>query len=282
MTTELPRRGTPPAARRPTALASRDPYPGVPPVLDQLFGSDSLHALRAAAEAHAFEAGMPEGRGADLVIAVHELASNAVWHGAGTGRLQMRNTGRVLHCLITDDGRPQPPGPAGGGAGTAGAAGGDPEISFPEEHGHGLWMVRQLAGQFQARADPAGTIAAVTFALPGSGPWSRLTQHVRDGQAVLKLAGDLDRGSAPRLTAAIRALLADRPSTRLVLDLTAMTWWDSGGLAALITAQQDINASPSATMILTGLPSGFRRRLEVIDVTGQFTLSAPRSPSHPE
>ena len=54
---------------------------------------------------------------------------------------------------------------------------GDLEISFPEEHGHGLWMVRQLAGQFHACANPAGTIAAVTFALPASGPWSRLTQH---------------------------------------------------------------------------------------------------------
>ena len=118
---------------------------------------------------------MPEGRCADLVITVHELASNAVWHGAGTGRLQMRNTGRVLHCLITDDGRPQPPVPAGSGAGRAGAAGGDVKITFPEEHGHGLWMVRQLAGQFQIRADPAGTIAAVTFALPGV--WTVVPSH---------------------------------------------------------------------------------------------------------
>ena len=55
------------------------------PILDQVFDADSLYALRAAVAAHGAQAGLPPGRADDLVIAVHELAANAVRHGAGHG-----------------------------------------------------------------------------------------------------------------------------------------------------------------------------------------------------
>src|SRR5580704_16283973 len=50
-------------------------------ILDQAFDEDSLYALRAAVAAHATQAGLAPGRADDLVIAVHELAANAVRHG---------------------------------------------------------------------------------------------------------------------------------------------------------------------------------------------------------
>ena len=53
--------------------------------LDQAFDGDSLYALRAAVAAHGSQAGLSEGRTRDLVLAVHELAANAVRHGAGQG-----------------------------------------------------------------------------------------------------------------------------------------------------------------------------------------------------
>ena len=59
---------------------------GESPALDQAFDSDSLYALRAAVAAHGSQAGLSDGRTRDLVLAVHELAANAVRHGAGQGQ----------------------------------------------------------------------------------------------------------------------------------------------------------------------------------------------------
>jgi hypothetical protein len=72
---------------------STDPRPGQAPpgagtaLLEQAFDRDSLYALRSAVAAHAAEAGLPRQRVYDVVVAdVHELAANAVRHGAGHGR----------------------------------------------------------------------------------------------------------------------------------------------------------------------------------------------------
>ena len=45
--------------------------------------------LREAVLAHATAAGMPEARAADVMLVVHELAANAVRHGAGASHLRM-------------------------------------------------------------------------------------------------------------------------------------------------------------------------------------------------
>src|SRR5580704_8412911 len=78
------------------------------PILDQAFDAGSLYTLRAAVAAHATQAGLPPGRADDLVIAVHELAANAVRHGAGHGRLRIWRSDQNLLCEISDDGLPEP------------------------------------------------------------------------------------------------------------------------------------------------------------------------------
>jgi anti-sigma regulatory factor (Ser/Thr protein kinase) len=138
------------------AAAGTVPGPVAELVLDQAFNGDSLYALRSAAAAHAAEAGLPPGRVTDLVLAVHELAGNAVRHGGGRGRLRMRADGQALHCEVTDSG----PAPARAPGGTRGDA------QWPVVHGHGLWVIRQLADQVSVRSGPDGTIAAVTFGRP--------------------------------------------------------------------------------------------------------------------
>src|SRR5579863_7971303 len=113
------------------------------PLLDQAFDAGSLYALRAAVAAHATEAGLAPGRADDLVIAVHELAANAVRHGAGHGRLRVWRSDQALLCEITDDGLPD-----GAKDGVKAAAKG-PQTT-PEwraELGHGLSLVRQVADQ---------------------------------------------------------------------------------------------------------------------------------------
>jgi anti-sigma regulatory factor (Ser/Thr protein kinase) len=117
--------------------------------LDQAFDSGTLYALRAAVQAHAIQAGLPESRTDDLVIAVHELAANAVRHGAGAGRLRMWERDGALHCQVDDSGSP--------------ASGGNVADRWPFLQGHGLWLVRLVADQISVFSGADGTRATIVF-----------------------------------------------------------------------------------------------------------------------
>ena len=141
---------------------------GGSPVLDQAFDGDSLYPLRAAVAAHGSQAGLSEGRTRDLVLAVHELAANAVRHGAGQGRLRLWATPEGVRCEVSDDGAAAgpgaPDGPGGPGAESADAA------LWHVEPGHGLWLVRRISDGASVQSDPSGTVAAVSFRLGAPGP----------------------------------------------------------------------------------------------------------------
>jgi hypothetical protein len=36
-------------------------------------------------------------------------------------------------------------------------------VLWPVEHGHGLWLVREIADQFSLEFGPSGTVAVVSF-----------------------------------------------------------------------------------------------------------------------
>ncbi len=148
-----------------------------PPVLDQAFDAGTLYALRVAVQSQARRAGMAENRAGDVVLAVHELAANAIRHGGGSGRLRMWHLAGTLRCQVDDAG----PG-TGHGTGARRAAGavaragrrarpagaGDhPTVAgpWPPMPGHGLWVAREVADQMEVVSGPEGTRAAVTFAL---------------------------------------------------------------------------------------------------------------------
>jgi anti-anti-sigma factor len=240
---------------------------GEPPVLDQVFDGDSLYSLRAAVAAHASQAGMPEGRARDLVLAMHELAANAVRHGAGHGRLRLWVTADAVRCEVTDDGAPKT-------ADGADAASGDAAL-WPVEPGHGLWLIRQVADQASLYCDPSGTVAAVSFRLgpPGQLTPFRLAQRFEHGSAIVAVTGQLDLGSAGQFAAVAGDLIAATPGLRLVLDLSGLILWDSSGLAALITAQRRISRDPAARMVLAGLPGHLLQRLHEAGVASRFTLA---------
>jgi anti-sigma regulatory factor (Ser/Thr protein kinase) len=126
------------------------------PLLDQKFDAGTLYALRAIVQAHAGQAGLSQDRAGEVVLAVHELAANAIAHGAGHGRLRMWDLPGSLTCEIADSGRPS--ADRDGRAETV-----DP---WPAEDGHGLWLVLHVADRLDLRSGPRGTRAVVTFALP--------------------------------------------------------------------------------------------------------------------
>ena len=138
------------ARRRPRPGADVAADDGESLALDQAFDGDSLYALRAAVAAHGSQAGLSEGRTRDLVLAVHELAANAVRHGAGQGRLRLWAAHDAVRCEITDEGAP-------GEADAADAA------RWQAEPGHGLWLVRRIADSASVQSGASGTVAAVIF-----------------------------------------------------------------------------------------------------------------------
>jgi anti-sigma regulatory factor (Ser/Thr protein kinase) len=124
--------------------------------LEQEFDSGTLYALRAAVAAHAAAAGLSRHRVYDVTAVAHELAANAVLHGAGHGRLQLWADDKYLYCQVSDDGRA---GSADGAAGLNGRA------AWPVDHGHGLWLAGQIADDVGIGHGPEGTTATVRFLL---------------------------------------------------------------------------------------------------------------------
>jgi anti-sigma regulatory factor (Ser/Thr protein kinase) len=115
--------------------------------------------------AHAAQAGLPQHRADDLVVAAHELAANAILHGAGHGRLRLWQQEQALQCQVTDDGAPEA---AAAGPGVEPAPR-DPAPRDPArwhcERGHGLWLVREVADEVSLRSGPGGTVATISFIL---------------------------------------------------------------------------------------------------------------------
>jgi anti-sigma regulatory factor (Ser/Thr protein kinase) len=172
-------------------MADDQPLDGpVGTVLDLAFDSGTFDTLRAGVESHACQAGLSEDRAEDVVLAVHELAANAVRHGTGTGRLRLWKRAGALYCLVEDGDPPAADDPAGQRTGHGAGDVADAEVSgYPSAHtlpsrpGHGLWVVRRLADRMRVLSDARGTRATVIFnlsgqggprlALPGDGPASR-------------------------------------------------------------------------------------------------------------
>jgi anti-sigma regulatory factor (Ser/Thr protein kinase) len=136
-------------------------------LLDQPFDAQTLHLLRAAVLAHAAAAGMPQHRATDVMLAVHELAANAVRHGAGAGRLRMQAGSGALRVQVRDA------GPASLNGRTETAAPDGQEIGradwWPYQSGHGLWLVRQVTNQMSVLCGQGGSLVTAVFNLPAAG-----------------------------------------------------------------------------------------------------------------
>jgi len=67
------------------------------------------------------------------------------------------------------------------------------------------------------------------------------TREAADGVRVLALAGDVDHDSVPRVRDAVEAAWEDG-RTRIVLDLTLVTFCDSAGLGLFVEAHRRAGA----------------------------------------
>jgi len=125
------------------------PPPGLgPPVAELSFGQDDLIDLRHLVLRVAETAGLDADRGADLVLAVNELASNSVEHGPGRGRLRMWDRPNVV-AEVADHGRMSVPFPG---------------MTIPPPdgaRGRGLWLASELADTLEVWSEPGNTVIRV-------------------------------------------------------------------------------------------------------------------------
>jgi anti-sigma regulatory factor (Ser/Thr protein kinase) len=126
-----------------------------PPLIVQEFRRPDLAALRHRVATCAADAGLLGTRLQGFVLAVNEIATNAVVHGGGLGRLRLWRSARQLICEVSDAGpglpdgvppRQQPPTDAPGG--------------------RGLWLTKAFCDSFTMQTGRLGTTVRLAAALP--------------------------------------------------------------------------------------------------------------------
>ncbi|MEV0619809.1 ATP-binding protein [Nonomuraea sp. NPDC050404] len=124
------------------------PPPGAP-VKRYRFRLPDLPQVRQFAEDEARAVGMPEEAIGDFVIAVNEVATNAVTHGAEVAALRTWVIAGDLVVEVHDEGAWKP-GPLPGAVG-----------------GMGLWVARLLSSDLTLRVGSGGSTVIMRF--PGKG-----------------------------------------------------------------------------------------------------------------
>jgi anti-sigma B factor antagonist len=91
-----------------------------------------------------------------------------------------------------------------------------------------------------------------------------------DAPNVLPLEGEIDLHVSPRIAAALGAMIEEKPE-RLVVDLSAVSYIDSSGLAVLIEGMQNVEAY-GGKFVLAGLQEQVRPIFEMARLDQVFII----------
>jgi anti-sigma regulatory factor (Ser/Thr protein kinase) len=132
------------------------PWPGTGDALRDMaytYTTD-LAAVRAVVYRYAKEAGLPEQRALDLVLAVSEVAANTVRHAQSPGSLKIWYDSDEIVCQVHDEGVIQDP------------LAGQRKPAMDAMGGHGLWIVHQVCDDVDITSDGDGTTIRLHMKLP--------------------------------------------------------------------------------------------------------------------
>ena len=118
----------------------------IPSPYQARFRMDDLRTLRLAVGQWARQAGLAGQRSEDFVLAVNEIATNAVRHGSPAAVLRLRAGQAAVTAEVRDSGR-WVPGPG-------------------EKGGMGLPLVYRVCDQVEVQADGTGTTVTLRMSLP--------------------------------------------------------------------------------------------------------------------
>lgn len=96
-----------------------------------------------------------------------------------------------------------------------------------------------------------------------------VTLSVREGSTVLSVSGEVDLQTSPELRAAV--LQAVEPPAAVVIDLAAVRYMDSSGVASLVEGLQRAREVGVAFVLASPSPS-VRRLLDLSRLDRVFTL----------
>ncbi len=123
------------------------PPPELGPFAAELsFGAEELGDLRHLVAEVVGRSGAAPDRVADLVLAVNEIGSNSIEHGAGQGRLRLWVTDEAVTAEVADGGTADLPFPGMVAPPAVGA------------RGRGLWLASELCDVLQVWSDTKGTV----------------------------------------------------------------------------------------------------------------------------
>jgi anti-sigma B factor antagonist len=91
-----------------------------------------------------------------------------------------------------------------------------------------------------------------------------------DASNVLPLEGEIDLHVSPRISAALGAMIEQKPP-RLVVDLSKVTYIDSSGLAVLIEGMQNVEAY-GGKFILAGIQENVKPIFEIARLDQVFII----------
>jgi anti-sigma regulatory factor (Ser/Thr protein kinase) len=128
--------------------------PPAPGAMSYTYTTD-LAAIRAVVYRYAREAGLPETRAIDLVLAVSEVAANTIRHAKSAGSLKIWYDSEEIVCQIEDEGLISDP------------LAGRRQPSLDAMGGHGLWIVHQVCDEVDMHSDETGTTIRLHMKLPG-------------------------------------------------------------------------------------------------------------------
>ena len=117
---------------------------------------------------------------------------------------------------------------------------------------------------------PVSGAAAKSLGTP-SPPLLSTRVEQGDGQVIVKLEGELDVATAPRLHEVLAAAISEEGSDAIVLDLSALNFLDSTGLSLLVSTDKRVK-SLGRVLILKGTQPIVRRLLEVTGLTDVFRI----------
>jgi len=109
------------------------------------FAPDDLFELRQLVSSWASREALAPLRTEELVLAVHEIATNSVRHGGGVGMLRLWRTSETLVCEVQDAGYIRDP------AGARSRPGGEAHES------RGLWIADQICDLVEIASSPQGS-----------------------------------------------------------------------------------------------------------------------------
>ena len=89
--------------------------------------------------------------------------------------------------------------------------------------------------------------------------------------AVVRVCGEVDLSTAPAFEAAVSQVLVAKPRA-LVIDLRAVTFLASRGLAALVEAQQQATRAGSRMRVVVGNSRAVKRPIVATGLGGTFEI----------